>query len=416
MSKFIITGGRPLRGKINVSGAKNAALPIIAATLLTRKPCTITNVPRIGDVLVMLRILEKLGAQVEFKNHTLKICTRNVKSYKPDIKLVGQLRASIVLLGALLARFGKAQIHYPGGCLIGARPLDTHLQAFKDLGAKIRSQGKIYYFELKHPRKKKIILAEMSVTATENILLACATSSDKNEIRLAACEPEIENLIDFLKKMGVKIKGKGTHNLEITGSSSLKSANIKIIPDRIEAATLVILGAATKSQIEIGNVNLDHLDMFLNKAKEVGINLQTRKNSIIIKPSQKFNPVKIRTDVYPGFATDFQAPFAVLLTQAKGKSIIFETLFENRFGYIGELVKMGAKAKLNDLHRVEIYGPTKLRGTKINSLDLRAGATLVIAALCAQGTSEINNVEVIDRGYEALDKRLSKLGAKIKRV
>jgi UDP-N-acetylglucosamine 1-carboxyvinyltransferase len=416
LAKFIIQGGKKLKGEISVLGAKNAALPIIAATLLTDKECEIINVPQIGDVEVMLQILEKLGAEIKFKNHTLKICTKNVKSWKPDLKLVGKMRASILLTGPLLARFGKAVVHYPGGCLIGARPLDTHIDALKDLGAKVKVRKKNYTIELPKPKNKKIILSEMSVTATENILMACAMSLYTNEIHLAAIEPEIEDLIGFLQKLGVKIKGSRTHNLLITGARKLNGTCHKIIPDRIEIATFIILSAVTKSCLKIKNVNLDHLEGFLNKIKEAGVNLKKGKDYLIIKPSNSFKSLSIRTDIYPGFATDFQAPMSVLLTQAEGKSTIFETLFENRFGYIRELRKMGAQIKALNPHQVEIYGPSKLSGAKIISLDLRAGATLILAALCAQGISEIKNIKIIDRGYETLDKRLAKLGADIRRA
>lgn len=416
MAKFIIKGGKPLKGEISVSGAKNAALPIIAATLLTNEECTITNVPEIGDVEVMLKIMKKLGAQIDFSNHTLKICNKNVKSWKPDVSLVGQMRASVVLIGALLARFGKAEVHYPGGCLIGARPIDIHIEALANLGAKIKTKGKNYSISLKPPRNKEIILKGVSVTATENLILACSKSPYTNEIRLAAVEPEVEDLISFLQKIGVRIKGRGTHNLLIKGKQKLGRASHKIIPDRIEAATLMILAAVTKSRLKIKNINPEHLDVFIAKIQEAGVSLKQGDDYFIIGPPHKLKAINIKTDAYPGFATDFQAPMAVLLTQAEGISTIFETIFENRLGYIKELTKMGAQAKLKDLHRVEIIGPTKLVGTQINSLDLRAGATVIIAALCAEGISEISNVETVDRGYEEFDKRLIALGADIKRI
>lgn len=416
MTKFIIEGGQPLHGEISVSGSKNAALPIIAATLLTDSECRISNVPEIGDVEVMLQILRKLGSQIEFKNHILKICNKNIRSWRPDVSLVGKMRASIVLIGALLSRFGKAEMHYPGGCLIGARPLDIHIEALADLGAKIRAKKKSYSLSLYPPRNRMVIFKGISVTATENIILACALSPYLNKIRLAAIEPEVEDLIDFLRKMGVQISGQGTHNLIIKGKKELKGAVHKVIPDRIEAATFTILAAVTKSHLRIKNLRADHLDVFLAKMKEAGVNLKQARDYLIIEPSRKSKAIKIKTGIYPDFPTDFQAPMSVLLTQGEGTSSIFETIFENRLGYIKELVKMGALAKLKDLHRVEIYGPAKLTGTKINSLDLRAGATLIIAALCATGQSEIDNIEMVDRGYEKIDERLSKLGARIKRV
>lgn len=416
MTKFIIEGGKPLKGEISVSGAKNAALPIIAATLLTNKECIITNVPKISDVEVMLEILKRLGAEVDFRDNAVKICTKNVKSWKPDIKLVGRMRASIVLVGPLLARFGKAKVHYPGGCLIGARPIDIHIEALKDLGAKIKVHNKGYDISLDPPKNKEIILKDISVTGTENILTVCALSSSRNKINIAAIEPEVQDLCDFLEKIGVKFEGRGTHNLTIIGKNNLVGARHKIIPDRIEAATFMILSIATKSSFKIKNVNLDHLDAFLAKLREMGVLWKMENNVLTLKTPLKLNPVSIKTGIYPCFATDFQAPFAVLMTQADGTGLIFETIFENRLNYIKELTKMGADIKLKDLHRAEFFGPTKLSGTKIESFDLRAGATLIVAALCAEGESEISNGEIIDRGYEKIDQRLQKLGAQIKRI
>jgi len=417
MSKFIIQGNKKLKGEIEVKGAKNAALPIIAATLLTDEVCYLENIPRINDVFLMLEILKRMGSVWEFKDNSLTIQNKSINPSKIDKKLVGQMRASILLAGPLLARFGKAKMFYPGGCLIGARPIDTHLRAFQDLGTKISRRQKSYYLNLSAlPKFKRLILKEISVTATENAICTCALSPYLNEIRLAALEPEVEDLINFLIKMGVSIKGKGTHNLKIIGQSKLKGIRYRIIPDRIEAVTFAVLAAATRSNFKIKNVNLNHLDSFLNFCAEVGLGLQKGKDYLIIKPTAHFNNCVLRTDIYPGLATDFQAPLSVLLTKAKGKSKIFETLFEGRLNYLKELKKMGAKVKILNSHEAEIYGPTELKGARINSLDLRAGATLVIAALTAKGESIINNVEVIDRGYENLEGRLKKIGTEIKRI
>ena len=417
MSKFLIQGGQKLNGVISVSGSKNAALPIIAATLLTDQKCVIRNVPKIADIDVMLEILADLGAEIAWiGEHTLEINTKNVKSYTPNPVLVNSIRASVLFMGPLLMRFGKVKIAKPGGCLIGSRPLDTHLEAFADLGATIKNDGKFFNLEIKKIKNSYIALREISVTATENILMASCIASQNVTINLAACEPEVSDLANFLNKMGAAIKGIGSHKLEVSKCKKLKGIDYTIIPDRIEAATFIIAGAVTKGKLLIKNVIPEHLDYVLIKLRNIGVNFRVNKNSIEVLPNSNFKATNIRTDIYPGFATDFQAPISVLLTQSKGKSEIFETLFEGRLNYIHELVKMGANAKLIDKHNAEIYGPTKLVGKKITTLDLRAGATLILAALVAKGTSEIDRIELIDRGYENIEKRLNLVGAKIKRV
>lgn len=415
MTKFIIKGGRPLVGKIKVSGSKNAALPILAATLLTSNVCEISNVPWISDVQVMCEILKDLGAKVERKGDLIRVSTKEVKSYKPSPSLVKKLRASVLLMGALLARFGKVLINHPGGDLIGARPIDIHLSGFRSLGVKISKRDDLYYLEAKKLIGQRIIPREESVTGTENILMAACRASGKTTIRLAACEPEVEDLANFLKKMGAKIRGEGTHQIETFGMKKLKGAKYSVIPDRIEVGTFALAAASTGGNVLIEGIKSSHLESFLWKLKEVGVNFKVGEDYLNIVPSHHLKATNIKTAPYPGFATDFQAPFAVLLTQASGKSIIFETIFEERLSYIAELVKMGAEAKILNPHECEIKGPTKLKGTRLTVHDLRAGATLILADLVASGRSEINQVEIIDRGYERLEEKLRSLGADIKR-
>lgn len=414
--KFLIEGGRPLYGQIEVKGAKNAALKMIAASILTKEPLRLSNVPDISDIKVMAQIIENLGSKVEREGEKLKIETANLSSFHPKDELVGLLRASIVLIGPLLARFGEVKISLPGGCLIGARPIDTHLDAFRQLGVSISEERGHYIFKKGRPKGKRVILKEMSVTATENIMMMATKIPGITEIRVAAAEPEIEDLALFLNKMGAKIEGAGTHNIRIKGVKELKGLSYEVMPDRIEAATWAILAAATKGEVEIKNINPLHLDLVLSKFKEANMNFKIKDNSLYIRPTTEFHPINLQTQPYPGFPTDLQAPLAVLLTQAKGTSYIFETLFEGRFNYAKELSKMGAFAKILDPHTLMIKGPRPLYGKEIRTYDLRAGASLIIAGLIAQGQTTIDKVEIIDRGYEKIDEKLKKLGAKILRL
>lgn len=418
MSRFIVEGGIPLKGTIRISGSKNSALPILAATLLTKKTCEIHNVPQILDIEVMIEILRKLGAEIEREGDKIRILTKNVKSYKPDPKLVNKLRASILLMGVLLARFGKVVISHPGGCLIGARPIDIHLKAFEELGAEILRRGNSYYLKASRLIGSRIIPRESSVTGTENVLMAASLASGKTTIRLAAQEPEVEDLANFLKKLGVKIKGEGTNQIEVWGTNinSFKGVKHSIIPDRIEAATFIIAGLVTGGKLTVKNINSNHLEAFLNKLKDIGVRLKIGSNFVTVFPSKNLKSCNVKTAAYPGFATDFQAPLSVLLLKARGKSVIFETIFEERLNYIQELVKMGAKAKILNPHEAEIIGPSHLRGTHLMTHDLRAGASLILAALSASGVSEIDGAEIIERGYEKIEQKLRFLGAKIKKV
>ncbi len=418
MEKFLIRGGTHLRGKVSVSGSKNAALPIIAATLISPSSYRLLNVPEIEDVFTMFKIIRKLGGKViRIKKNVFVVDTKKVKSFTPDYKLVRNIRASVLLIGPLLARFGKVKIAQPGGCFIGSRPLTTHFKALRELGVSIKERKNYYFLEANKLREnEKIVLAEMSVTATENILMA--VSKTKNtRLRMAACEPHIEDLCRFLIKLGVKLKGVNTHNLKISGVKNLnRNIEHKIIPDQIEAGTLAIAAAVSRGEVEILNFISDHNDLLLTKFEEIGVNFKVLKNKLVVKPSTNFKATTIRTDIYPGFPTDLQAPMAILLTQAEGTSEIHETMYEGRLNYIKELKKMGAEAIIRDIHHILITGPTPLFGTKISSFDLRAGATLIIAALIAEGESEIDNIHLIDRGYEHIEEKLNSLGADIKRV
>jgi UDP-N-acetylglucosamine 1-carboxyvinyltransferase len=416
MECFLIEGPSKLNGEVTVSGSKNAALPIISATLLAKGKYTLENVPDISDIRTLLDIVNDLGITSTFNNNVLEIDTTKLDSFTPNPKKVRNIRASILLAGPLLARFGNVKITHPGGCFIGARPLDTHFKAFESLGAKVKVEDEFYEISGKLTGNK-IILKEISVTATENAIMAAVLAQGKTELRLAATEPHVVDLCDFLNKMGAKITGIGTHNLIIEGVKDLKPANHTLIPDQIEAGTFALAIAASRGEGIIHGFVMDHHDILLAKMSEANINYEIiDSNTLKIRRTSAINAMNIRTDIYPNFPTDLQAPFGVLLTQAEGTSEIYETLFEGRLNYINELNKMGANGVIRNSHQATITGPTPLFGTTITSLDLRAGATLIIAAIVAEGTSKIENIKLIDRGYEKIEEKFSALGAKIKRV
>ncbi|PIP21748.1 MAG: UDP-N-acetylglucosamine 1-carboxyvinyltransferase [Candidatus Nealsonbacteria bacterium CG23_combo_of_CG06-09_8_20_14_all_40_13] len=416
MAKFIISGGNKLQGRIEVLGAKNAAMKIMAAALLTDEVSILENVPDILDIETMKGILESLNVKVTRFNHTLTIDPTKIASKMPNPDLVTKMRGSVVLIGPLLARFGQVKFAQPGGCVIGARPIDTHLDALAQIGVTIEEKVGFFNFKADKLLAKKIVLKEKSVTTTENVMMAAVLNEGKTIIQNAAQEPEIEDLANFLHKMGAKISGAGTNTIEIVGVKKLKGAKHQVIADRIEAGTFALAAAVTNGELEILNFNPGHLQAFIQKMQQAGVKFQLKSSSIHILPSLAFEPVDIKTGPYPAFPTDLQAPFSVLLTQAVGKSTIYETMYEGRLRYLAELNMMGAKAKLINHHQAEIFGPTKLSGKKIKTLDLRAGATLILAALIAKGQTEISDINLIDRGYERIDERLQKLGAKISRV
>ncbi len=417
---FKIKGNKPLKGEIKVSGFKNAALPILASTLAISGKSIIKNVPKISDVENFLEILNSLGADISFLDkHTLEIDTDNIK---PQIEInhlnIQKMRGSILLLGPLLARFKEVKIPYPGGCALGKRPADSHLQAFAQFGAEVIESGE--YIHLKLPKTKsnikKIILPEMSVTATENIITFLSYFEQETELRMAAQEPHVRNLCQFLQSAGAEIKGIGTHNLKIKGYK-LQSAEIKVIPDMLEAGAFILAGILTRGEVLVNNVIIEDFDSFFQKLYEVGINLEINENKKQVRVTQnydqKFKPINLKTAVFPSFPTDLMAPFAVLLTQCNGVSKIFETLFDGRFSFLVELEKMGVKYDLLNPHQAIIIGKSDLQGAQVASQDLRAGAAMVLAALAAKGESEISNINYIFRGYEDIVNKLQSLGADI---
>lgn len=409
-----------MSGTIQVMGFKNAATPIIAATVLTSGICLLKNVPRITDVLKLLDILKKMGSrQVWLEDHSLQIDNSDLKPILLDDSSVSQIRSSILLLGPMLARFGEVEFVTPGGCKIGSRPIDAHIEAFADLGAQIEFDEKNGRYKMRCNEKSggEACLKEFSVTATENILMF--GSRYPSILKLAAIEPHVWDLIGFLKKMGVVIRAGDANSFEIIPASCSPADPIEyaIMNDPIEAGTFAVLAAATKSDIKIKGAEKRYLEAPLRKLKEFGVLYSLSGDILEVYGSKsKLIATRVQTLPYPGLPTDLQAPFGVLATQAQGASQIFDTMYEGRLKYIDELKKMGADAVILDPHRALINGPSVLHGAEIDSLDLRAGATLIIAALTADGKTELGNIEQIDRGYEKLDERLRMLGASIQRV
>lgn len=417
MHNFIVEGQKKLIGSVQVSGSKNAVLPILCATLLTTQECIIKNVPDIADVQGMLSLLKSLGSKVSFSNNTVVIQTNSIKPTSLFNETIRKMRASILLAGPILAKYGEIKMDFPGGCVLGKRSMDAHTFGFKKMGVEVLDEVKKLHLKTKKLKGTTIIMPEMSVTATENLVMAAVLAKGQTQIRLAACEPHVQDLCYLLNKMGAKIKGIGTNYLTIEGVNKLKGVEYRVIGDYLEAGTFAIAAPMTGGDIEIKGFNTVDLDSLWQKMDEAGVYVDLKNTSARVKFKGQLQPVKmVKTAVYPGFPTDLQAPFTVLLTQANGVSKIFETLFEGRLNYLFELEKMGARVEFLNPHQAIIIGPTKLKGLPIASCDIRAGAAMVIAALGAQGVTEISNIQYIDRGYEKLDEKLISLGAKIERV
>lgn len=414
MSYIEIEGVKPLAGKVKIGGAKNSAVALIPAAILCSGITKIYNVPKISDIQVLKEILLLLNCKVEEKENYILIDSTELKNAPIPAELTNKLRASYYFMGALLARFKRVEISFPGGCKIGKRPIDIHLFGFRKLCANVDKNDDKYTITAEKLIGNKIYLDFASVGATINIILASVLAKGKTIIENAAREPEIVNIASFLINMGAKIKGAGTSHIEIIGVKELKPSVIEVFPDRIEAATYIIIGILL-GNLEITGVIPEHLNSFLIKLREMKINYEIKGDSIIIKKHNKFKPAKIKTLVYPGFPTDIQQPFCTLLTQAEGTSVIKETIYENRYLQGRELNKMGAKTYIRD-NKLYIEGPTKLKGAEVEATDLRCGAALVIAGLIAEGTTKITNIEHILRGYEDIINKLRNIGANIKIV
>lgn len=417
MNQFIIRGGRKLKGVIEVRGAKNAALKAFAAALLTNKPVTIKNVPEVEDIKRTIELLRRLGAEIKrLRPGEYQVTAREVNSSVIDPGIAKRLRASISLTAPLLVRKGKIRFPHPGGCVIGERPIDIFLDGYKALGAKVQYKRGLYDINAPKLKGDKLVFHTVSVTGTETMMMAATMAEGTTVLKNCACEPEIESLAEFLNQCGANIKGAGTPYITIEGVKKLRGGTYETIPDRIEAGSLAILAAASNSNLLIKNCNPEHLDSLLSLLRKVGVSIKTNKNSIRIRSSGRLKAVHIKTHEYPGFPTDLQAPFCVLLTQAEGQVLVHETIYEGRLSWTEELKRMGANILNLDPHRIEIKGPTVLKGRNMESPDIRAGMAYLMAALCAKGKSVINNVYQIDRGYEKIEERLQKIGADIKRI
>ena len=420
MDKFVIRGGKPLHGRVEISGAKNSALPCLAATLLTAETVTLHNVPYVKDLITQRRLLEDLGATVltpELRTH--KVTANNIATFEASYELVKTMRASVLALGPLLSRFGKAKVSLPGGCAIGTRPIDLHLKAFEKLGATVSLEsGDVVAIAPKgRLTGTDLEFEKVTVTGTENVMMAAVLANGVTTIHNAAREPEIEDLANLLIKMGAKIEGSGTDTIKIEGVDALNGAEHTIIPDRIETGTFIVAAAMTDGELEIARCDPRHIEAVIEKLGETGVNIEKVDNSTL-KVSRDEGGLKakdVTTEPHPLFPTDMQAQYMALMTQAEGTSLITETIFENRFMHASELIRMGADIHISG-NNATVKGPTVLNGARVIASDLRASASLVLAGLAAQGETTIDRVYHIDRGYETIVRKFRALGADIERV
>jgi UDP-N-acetylglucosamine 1-carboxyvinyltransferase len=419
MDKFVIRGGNPLLGTVRVSGAKNAALPAMAAALLTEEPVTLENVPQVRDIETTRRLLAAMGAEVELgygrAQHRTTICCRNLASPEASYELVKTMRASTLVLGPLVARCGTARVSLPGGCAIGARPIDLHIKGLERLGAKINQEHGYVEASSKRLRGAEIMFDKVTVTGTEDVMMAATLAEGETTMENCACEPEVADLADLLTKMGARIEGAGTSTIRVHGVSKLHGAKHRIIPDRIEAGTFIIAGAISGGDLNVAGCEPTHLGVLLQKLAEVGLKVAHNGDSVRVLSEGNLKASDIATEEYPGFPTDMQAQYMALATQAAGTSVITENIFENRFMHAQELVRMGANIKIEG-RRAVVRGKSPLSAAAVLASDLRASASLVIAALVAEGETIIDRVYHIDRGYEHIEEKLRSVGAQIRRI
>ena len=420
MDQLIIYGGKELNGEINISGAKNAALPILISSLLSDKPLILKNVPDLYDIKTTFKLLEVLGVEIEKSDINVSLNAKSITQFDAPYELVKTMRASILVLGPLLTRFGKARVSLPGGCSIGSRPVDIHIKGLESMGAKINlNQGYIDATTAHLPNNKlvgcKIFMDQVTVTGTENLMMAAVLAEGVTILENSAKEPEVEDLGDCLNKMGAKITGLGTNTITVKGVNSLNAAEHTIIFDRIEAGTYLVAGVMAGGNIKCNNVDPDKMESIIQKLKETGATVTQDKSSITINGKNNFDPVDIRTAPYPAFPTDMQAQFMALNVIANGVSEVTETIFENRFMHVQELIRMGADIDIRQNTAI-IKGNALLQGTNVMATDLRASASLVLAGLVAKGTTIIDRIYHLDRGYQDLEKKFNAIGAKIERV
>jgi len=418
MPKFIIKGGNKLKGEIAVKGAKNFALKIIPAALLSEETITINNLPNIEDISKSFDLLKDLGAEVNHKGDTATIATKDINKTELLANLANKFRTSVMFVGPLLARFKEVKFPHPGGCVIGAgrRPIDLFIEGFKAFGAEVKKVDDYYHIKAKELKPIDYFLTLASVTVTESLMMTACLIPGTSVLRNCAMEPEIEAMADYLNSQGAKISGAGTPVITIEGVEKVGAGTCNIIPDRIEAGSFAIMAVVTKSELKITKCNPDHLLSLLNIFEKIGVNYEKGNDWLLIKESKDIQAYGIKTHEYPGFPTDLQSPYVVLMSQAQGHSLIQEIIYDRRLLWTDMLSQMGAKIITCDPHRIVVNGPSKLHGKTLISPDIRAGIALVIAALIAEGTTEIDNIYQIDRGYEKIDERLKALGADIKRV
>ena len=421
MDKLRILGGSQLRGTLDIAGAKNAALPILISSILTDNPLVVSNVPKLKDIETTLKLLKHLGVDIKSEGKAIRMSARQIDKTEAPYDLVKTMRASILVLGPLLARFGNANVSLPGGCSIGARPVDLHIQALKKMGAKIKIENGYIIATTKHlPENKligsKIFMDQVSVTGTENIMMAATLAQGKTIIENAAREPEVEDLGNLLIKMGAIIEGLGSNSIEITGVDRLKGANYEVMFDRIEAGTYMAALVAVGGEITINKVKYKKMEAIIDKIRQAGAAVITGEDEIMVSMNKnRIKPVQIRTGVYPSFPTDMQAQFMAVNALADGASEVTETIFENRFMHVQELVRMGANIDVQG-NTSFVKGVENLDGTNVMATDLRASASLIIAALAARGETIIERIYHLDRGYERIEEKLNALGAKVERI
>ena len=415
MPKIIVKKSAPLRGTVKIDGAKNAVLPIIAATLLAEGKSVLKGVPNLRDVHVISDLLRHLGAEVTYEGTTLTVDASNITTCEAPYELVRKMRASFLVMGPLLARFNHTKISMPGGCAIGTRPIDLHLKGFKSLGAEVEIDHGFVEAKTEKLTGNKLYLDFPSVGATENIMMAAALAEGTTIIENAAEEPEIVDLANFLNEMGANVKGAGTNTIKIKGVESLKGAEHTVIPDRIEAATYMVAAAMTKGDITVENVLMEHLKPIIAKLRETGCEIIEMENAVRVIGPEVLKPIDIKTLPHPGFPTDVQAQFMAMLTIANGTAVVIETVFENRFMHVAEFNRMGADIKIEGRSAI-VNGVDKLYGAKVNATDLRAGAALILCGLIAEGETQIGEIYHIQRGYVDIDKKIKALGGNIEIV
>jgi UDP-N-acetylglucosamine 1-carboxyvinyltransferase len=417
MDKLRIKGGNRLQGQVRISGAKNSALPAMAAAVLTADEIVLQNIPLVNDIFTTRRLLRELGVAVEFDPgyHSARLRAEKILSHEAPYDLVKTMRASVLVLGPLLARTGRARVSMPGGCAIGARPINLHIKGFEKLGASVHTEHGYVEAVAERLVGSEILFDKITVTGTENLMMAAALAEGRSVLQNAACEPEVVDLAEMLNRMGAKIEGAGTPTITIEGVRELKGTTHEIIPDRIEAGTFLTAGAITNGELEVLACNPLHLASVIEKLREAGVHIETSGDRMTVRGGDNLHAADVITKEYPAFATDMQAQYMALMTQAQGTSVITENIFENRFMHASELMRMGANIRI-DGARAIVTGKTQLSGATVIASDLRASASLVIAALVADGATVVDRVYHLDRGYERIEEKLRSIGAQIERL